>query len=125
MASSFRVNFPLGCLRNYEKISSVPEWLDFKCVGPADFISQDENNFVREGQRHVWAPKLYFMSFQDSPPRVRLKNELSPRKQVVRSAATSDQISRELMNKAAVHVQVEGKKTPSTADDIFEEFKIP
>jgi len=41
MASSFRVNFPLGCLRNYEKISSVPEWLDFKCVGPVrDWVAR-------------------------------------------------------------------------------------
>ena len=64
MASSFRVNFPLGCLRNYEKISSVPEWLDFKCVGPAGAMSYNLANahaFYDGNKRTALIASLVFM----------------------------------------------------------------
>ena len=91
----------------------------------AEFVGQDENYLVKQGLRHVWAPKLYFMSFQFAPPRVCPTKDASSCQQIARSAATSDADTRCLMDAAVVHRQLEGKKTPTTSDDTFEEIVMP
>ncbi len=92
-----------------------------KLIGYSTYIPSfiaDKNYLVQEGMRHVWAPKVYFMSFAASPPPACPSNATC--KLVARSAATSDEQTLELMKGAVAQRQVKGLETPTTKDDAFE-----
>ena len=85
-----------------------------------DFIVNSENPLIQEGMRHVWAPKLYFLSIAERDPKgVALTSDIFDG----RSAATSDEQIDFMMRKAVIQEQVKGKLTPTTKDDKFRQIK--
>lgn len=79
-----------------------------------------ENPLIQEGMRHVWAPKLYFLSIAERDPKgVALTGDMFDG----RSAATNDEQIDFMMRKAVIQEQVKGKMTPTTKDDEFKQIK--
>ncbi len=81
----------------------------------AHFISMKQKYLEQEGAWHGFAPLLYFMSFGVPPP-----SACGAAAACSERASATDEDVRTLMGHGARYKQVEGRMTPTTADDRFE-----
>lgn len=77
---------------------------------------------TNQSARHVAAPNLYLRSFAYSPPPECFTNSLGQRtcSGTAASAATSDTITRDMMNSAYSWIQIGGANTEVPSDNIFD-----
>ncbi len=79
-------------------------------------VEPDYYSSINVVSRHIAAPFIYFLSFQNPAP----SGCVAPCTDIAPSAATSDARMLEIMNKASVYRQAGGRETPVTSDNTFE-----